>query len=57
MSPQKFEDCIATKGSKKFTKSLGDGKYVHGCRLPGSKDAVWGEVHEKVGERLKKVIK
>lgn len=55
--PKDFEQCIRTPGSKKFTKSLPDGKYVHGCRLPGSKDAVWGEVHEKKGERLKKAIK
>ena len=54
--PKAFEDCIKTAGSKKFTKSLGGGKYVHGCRLPGSKDAVWGEVHEKTGEKLKKAI-
>jgi len=56
MSPQKFDACIKTPGSKKFTKSLNGGKYVHGCRLPGSKDAIWGEVKEKAGERLKSVI-
>ena len=55
--PADYERCIATKGSKKFTASLPDGKYVHGCRLPGSKDAVWGEVHEKKGEKLKKAIR
>ena len=54
--PEDFEKCVKTPGSKKFTAELGDGKYVHGCRLPGSKDAVWGEVHEKKGEKLKKVI-
>ena len=56
MSPQDYEDCVKTPGSKKFTKSLPGGKYVHGCKLPGSNKAVWGEVHEKVGERLKRVI-
>ena len=54
--PADFEACIKTPGSKKFTKSLAGGKYIHGCRLPGSKEAVWGEVHEKAGERLKKAI-
>jgi len=54
--PANFEACIKTKGSKKFTKSLPGGKYVHGCKLPGSDKAIWGEVKEKVGERLKKVI-
>lgn len=42
--PQAFENCIATKGSQKVTKSLPDGKYVHGCRLPGSNKWIWGEV-------------
>ena len=54
--PERFEQCIATKGSEKVTKSLPDGKYVHGCKFPDGK-WVWGEVHEKAGERLKKVIK
>lgn len=45
--PKAFEDCIKTPGSKKFTKSLPGNKYVHGCKLPGAKDAVWGEVKEK----------
>ena len=57
MSPQRFEACIKTPGSKKFTKSLPEGKYVHGCKLPGSDKVVWGEVHEKKGEKLKKVLK
>ena len=57
MSPKDFDACIATPGSKKFTKSLGDGKYVHGCRLPGSTKAVWSEVKEKKGERLKRAIR
>lgn len=46
MSPIAFDRCIKTPGSKKFTKSLPDGKYVHGCRMPGSKEAIWGEVKE-----------
>lgn len=54
--PEDFDACINTPGSKKFTKSLPDGKYVHGCRLPGSSKAVWGEVREKKGERLKRAI-
>lgn len=45
--PKAYENCIATSGSKKFTKSLPHGKYVHGCKLPGSKKAVWGHVKTK----------
>ena len=45
--PAAFDRCIKTKGSQKFTKSLSGGKYVHGCRLPSSKKAVWGEVKTK----------
>lgn len=41
--PEAFTKCINTPGSKKFTKSLPGGYYVHGCRLPGSDKAVWGE--------------
>ena len=55
--PADFEKCIRTPGSKKFTHTLSDGRYVHGCRLLGSDKAVWGEVHEKKGERLKKAIR
>ena len=55
MSPQDFDRCIATKGSRKVTKSLPDGKYVHGCK--DSSGWHWGEVKEKQGERLKKALK
>ena len=47
MSPQDYDRCIKTPGSKKFTKSLPEGKYIHGCKLPGSDKAIWGEVKEK----------
>ena len=50
--PAEFEKCIAAKGSKKFTKVLPNGRYIHGCRMPGSKKAVWGEV--KIKERYGK---
>ena len=53
--PEAFLKCIATKGSQKFTKSLPKGKYVHGCKLPGSKDAVWGEIKTKKSARLSQV--
>lgn len=45
--PIEFEKCIAAPGSKKFTKSLPGGKYIHGCKRKGSKKAVWGEVKQK----------
>ena len=45
--PIEFEKCINTHGSKKFTKKLKGGKYIHGCKKPGSASAVWGEVKEK----------
>ena len=54
--PKAFERCIATTGSKKFTKSLPGGKYVHGCKMPGSDTAVWGEVRERAGSRLKEAV-
>jgi len=54
--PEKFNRCINTPGSKKVTKSLSDGKYVHGCKFPGSNEWVWGEVKEKKGQRLKEAI-
>lgn len=49
--PEAFLKCVNTPGSKKFTKTLPKGKYVVGCRLPGSKKAVWGEVKTKVKKR------
>ena len=55
--PADYEKCINTPGSTKFTKSLPDGKYIHGCRMPGSKEAVWGEIKVKQGEKLKAILK
>ena len=51
--PKAFLTCIDTPGSKKFTKDLGNGRYVVGCKKPGSDKAVWGEVKTK-GEEKKK---
>jgi hypothetical protein len=45
--PAEFDKCINTPGSEKFTKKLPDGQYVHGCKMPGSKKAVWGEVKKR----------
>jgi len=45
--PKAFEDCIEKKGSKKVTKSLPEGQYVHGCSSDGGKTWHWGEVHKK----------
>ena len=55
--PKDFDECIATKGSTKFTKTLPGGRYVHGCKLPGSDKAVWGEVKTRKGERLKEAVR
>ena len=41
--PEAFTKCINTPGSKKVTKSLPGGHYVHGCKLPGSDKFIWGE--------------
>ena len=55
--PAAFEKCIATKGSTKFTKKLPEGKYIHGCRLPGSRKAVWGEIKTAQESAKKKTVK
>jgi len=47
--PADFDRCIKTPGSQKVTKSLPEGQYVHGCRLPNSKEWIWGEVKKKEG--------
>ena len=57
MSPVEFDRCINTSGSKKVTKSLPGGKYVHGCKFPNSNKWVWGEVKRQKGERLKEAVK
>jgi len=54
--PEAFDRCIATPGSKKVTKALPDGKYVHGCKFPNGK-WVWGEVKQRKGERLKEAVR
>ena len=41
--PEAFNNCVNTPGSKMFTKRLPEGHYVHGCKLPGSDKAIWGE--------------
>lgn len=45
--PADYLKCVAMPGSKKFTKTLPNGYYVRGCRLPGSSKAVWGERKKK----------
>jgi hypothetical protein len=45
--PKEYLDCVASPGSKKFTKKLAGGKYIHGCKRAGSNKAVWGEVKTK----------
>jgi len=45
--PINFERCVDAPGSKKFTKKLPGGKYVHGCKRKGSEKAVWGEIKTK----------
>ena len=44
--PEAFMRCVRTKGRKMVTKKLGKGKYVRGCKLPGSKEVIWGEVKQ-----------
>lgn len=44
--PQAFEQCSKQEGAKIRTKTLPDGRYVHGCTTDG-KNWVWGEVKEK----------
>jgi len=44
--PAAFEKCIDAKGTRKVTKSLPKGQYVHGCSYNGKK-WYWGEVKKK----------
>jgi len=53
--PADFERC-RKEGGRIRTKSLSDGRYIHICYDKAGKSHA-GEVKEKAGERLKKVIK
>lgn len=44
--PKVFDDCVKN-GGKVFTVKIGKDKYVHGCRIKGSKKAVYGEMKKK----------
>lgn len=46
--PEAFLRCMKMKGSRKATKTLPDGYYIHGCKPPGGK-WIWGERKKKQG--------
>lgn len=52
--PEAFNRCLKD-GGRIRRKTLSDGRYINICYLKGKSFA--GEVHEKKGERLKKVLK
>ncbi len=56
MSPKAFEDCVKG-GGRVRTKTLSDGRYIRICFPKGGGPGIVGEVHEKVGEKLKQAIK
>jgi len=51
--PQAFLNCVKN-GGKVFTVKIGKNKYVHGCRMKGSKKAVYGEIKKKETNNTKK---
>ena len=53
--PQAFDKCVAG-GGKVRRKTLSDGRFINICYPKGGGSSVAGEVHERKGERLKKVI-
>lgn len=55
MSPQAFEKCVK-EGGRVRRKTLSDGRYINLCYPKGGGAGIAGEVHEKAGEKLKKVI-
>lgn len=55
MSPQEFDKCVAG-GGRVRTKTLSDGRYIHLCFPKGGGPGIAGEVKEKQGSKLKRVI-
>ena len=51
--PKAFMDCVKN-GGKVFTVKIGKNKYVHGCKMPGSKKAHYGEMKTKQSDGGKK---
>ncbi len=54
--PADFDKCVA-EGGRVRRKTLSDGRYINICFPKDGGPGIAGEVHEKAGERLKKVIK
>jgi len=54
--PKAFDDCVSG-GGRVRTKTLSDGRYIHICFPKGGGPSVAGEVKEKQGSRLAKVVK
>ena len=52
--PQAFDKCVR-EGGKVRRKTLSDGRYINICYDKGGKSHE-GEVKEKVGEKLKRVL-
>mgnify|MGYP001606614798 CR=1 FL=1 len=54
--PKAFDDCVAG-GGRVRTKTLSDGRYLHICFPKDGGAGIAGEVKQKVGERLKAILK
>ena len=54
--PAKFLACV-TGGGRVRRKTLSDGRYINICFPKGGGASVAGEVHERKGSRLEKVVK
>jgi len=53
--PRKFTECVSA-GGRVRRKILSDGRYINICFPKGGGPGIAGEVHEKKGARLEKVL-
>jgi len=53
--PKEFDNCVKN-GGRVRRKTLSGGRYINICYPRGGGNSVSGEVHEKKGKRLKRVL-
>jgi len=54
--PKEFAACVKG-GGKVRRKTLSDGRYINICYPKGGGPGIAGEVHEREGEKLMKLLK